>query len=599
MKKFIYSIILIIIFIFFSVFINTGRTYKTVLNILSPSIIQVDINNNGVIDANETICIPNIETFNTELSSDIPPFAKTLNLNKTDAIMLGYLAQEYSESLLANKIVKLKHTDKQSPNCIYADLIVDNSLYSDKIYQAGFASKDGNFSKDTILKNLEKAKKLKLVIFNKKSYKYHKLDCKYGVLSSNYIIIPVRQLPNDAKPCKFCHIKNIRKSKINNKQDNMQELNNEIITDGSLKLIYTDFTKILKPDRNCQSTVCKEVVNNINKAKVSIDIAAYGLDKIPALYNALLQAKSRNVVIRLVYDKSFTPENEYYKETESFAKIFNNTSNDYNYQNSTNTNKLMHNKFIIIDNSTVITGSMNFSSTGLSGYNANTIIIIKSREIANIYNKEFLQMLSGKFHNEKQKTGLPNTYVLKDGKVKILFSPYDKSMQHIVKLIDNSKRYVYVPAFLITHNDFTQALINAYKRGVDVKIIVDANSFSTRNGKNKILRASGIPLKAENYAGKMHIKSVIIDDKYFTVGSMNFSNSGENKNDENIVIVENDKLATAYKNYFLYLWQKIPNKYLKNNPRAESQESIGSCNDGIDNDFDGLIDKEDPSCLAN
>ena len=97
----------------------------------------------------------------------------------------------------------------------------------------------------------------------------------------------------------------------------------------------------------------------------------------------------------------------------------------------------------------------------------------------------------------------------------------------------------------------------------------------------------------------MHIKSVIIDDKYFTVGSMNFSNSGENKNDENIVIVENDKLATAYKNYFLYLWQKIPNKYLKNNPRAESQESIGSCNDGIDNDFDGLIDKEDPSCLAN
>lgn len=77
---------------------------------------------------------------------------------------------------------------------------------------------------------------------------------------------------------------------------------------------------------------------------------------------------------------------------------------------------------------------------------------------------------------------------------------------------------------------------------------------------------------------------------------MNFSNSGENKNDENLLIIKNTKLAKKYKAYFLYLWSKIPDIYLTRNARAESKDSIGSCEDGIDNDFDGLIDAKDTGC---
>ena len=172
-----------------------------------------------------------------------------------------------------------------------------------------------------------------------------------------------------------------------------------------------------------------------------------------------------------------------------------------------------------------------------------------------------------------------------------------KHFKKIVVLTQNdAEKYVYVPAFLITHKDFADALIKAHKRGADVKIIIDANSTSTRNTKHQVLRQNGIRLKTENYAGKMHMKSIIIDDKYFIAGSMNFSNSGENKNDENMVIVENPALAKKFKEYFLYIWQKIPDIYLKQNARAESPESIGSCNDGVDNDFDGLIDSADPAC---
>ena len=89
---------------------------------------------------------------------------------------------------------------------------------------------------------------------------------------------------------------------------------------------------------------------------------------------------------------------------------------------------------------------------------------------------------------------------------------------------------------------------------------------------------------------------MIIDDKYTIIGSMNFSNSGENRNDENLIVIENTEIAKFYKNFFLYQWSKIDEKWLRLNARAESKDSIGSCNDGLDNNYDGLIDKEDIGC---
>ena len=178
------------------------------------------------------------------------------------------------------------------------------------------------------------------------------------------------------------------------------------------------------------------------------------------------------------------------------------------------------------------------------------------------------------------------------------FSPKDKSATRIVQLIKEAKTYIYIPAFLITHTNIANELINAKTRGVDVRIIIDANSTGTRNSKHGLLRRSGILLKTENYAGKLHAKTIIIDDKYLITGSMNFSNSGENKNDENLLVIKNSKIAKAHKNFFLYLWTIIPNKYLKYNARSESLESIGSCTDGVDNNFNGKIDNEEELCRA-
>ena len=224
--------------------------------------------------------------------------------------------------------------------------------------------------------------------------------------------------------------------------------------------------------------------------------------------------------------------------------------------------------------------------------------MINSGAIAKLYTEEFEQMLSGKFHNLKVKSKLGRTYKMGDSTIAIYFSPQDRAITtQIIPLVNSAKKYICMPTFLITHEKLADALISAHKRGVDVRMIVDATNASSARSAVKRLRAEGVGVKVENYAGKLHSKSIIIDNKYVVTGSMNFSNSGENKNDENVIIIEDARLAIFYRDFFEYLWKKIPDKYLKQNVRAEGKDSIGSCEDGVDNNFDGKTDKADSACF--
>ncbi len=580
----IFSIIIILLFAAFALFIYSKKQTNIVLNVLAPNVIQVDLNNNNIVDENETVCVMDAETFSTDLSAPPPEFAK--DLNHSDVLALGYLADEFANNLLFLKPVKVKFTGKSNADCRFAQIYIDGDNYSDKLLHSGFASIKGNFDRESFNFNLQKARKLKLVILNLKSFKYHNTDCEYGLMSSDYALIPSKQLPKDAKPCKFCHVK----------KEHAQNLPapKSVISDGSIKIFLTDFTKKLKPDTDCNSDVCRAVLDNINNSKTSIDIALYGYDRIPKIENALKNAKARGVKIRLVYD--MTTGDYYYKDTFRLVNLADVSKSDFVEGNSLQTNKLMHNKFMIFDNKTVLTGSMNFSSTGLSGFNANAVALINSADIAKLYTAEFEQMLDGKFHDAKSKLDLPHKFITGDNEISVYFSPCDKATQYIIPIIDSAKKYIYMPTFLITHAQITNALLRAKKRGVDVKIIIDANNTATRNSKHNILRSNGIPLKTENYAGKMHSKSMIIDGEYIITGSMNFSNSGENKNDENMIIIKNAKLAKVYAQFFEYIWEMIPDRWLTHNVRAESQDSIGSCTDGIDNNFDGKIDLDDAGC---
>ena len=541
--------VLILLFINFLIFLNPSIEETYVNEVTSP--VEIKLKGDVAYRLNDFDC------FDSYYSDKNKTLAAKLNLTEDEAFILGNLAKYWAKNLLDNRKVYVNNDD----------LIYYKYSYKRKLENSAFCIKDGKFTNNfAAQKMIKKIRKSNYMIFDMDTEVYLPLDKNFQV--KNYIVVR----------------KGYKKNKKFSAKTKTIPVVPLALKNGNFKIIISDFTQKLKPDRNCSTEMCKEILNNINFAKTSIDFAIYGYSSVPSIENAIKNAKARGVKIRLVYDIDSTGGN-IYPNTNELVKLVGNAKSD---ALSKEKSAIMHNKFYIFDNKIVITGSANLSHTDMSGYNSNAIIVINSPAAAKIYTEEFNQMYEGKFHSNK---------ILTENTSGIYFSPQNKTIQNtILPLIRNSKNYIYIPAFLISHKEMVSELIQAKNRGVDVRIITDALNASAKYSKVRELRAAGMPVKIENYAGKMHSKTMIIDDRYLVLGSMNFSKSGESKNDENLIVIDNKEAAIFYKKFFLYLWDKIPNKWLKFYPRAEGLDSIGSCSDGIDNDYDGLVDMEEESC---
>ena len=597
-KKFLRIIYITILFAFFAGFEIYKNSGTRVIEVFSPTQFAVDLNSNGVYDEGEKICIQGVETFTSDLKVNQNELMNKFKLSQPDAINAGYMADEFAKDTLLGKRVKINFKPERTTNCRYAEIFAGDLNYTEALLKSGNAIIDGKLTEPELFNNnLQEAKTLNLVILNRKSGKFHKLNCKYGVKTSDFLILPMKEAELQFEKCKYCIVNPEKSQKLKEKEAPTLDKSTypEIKEINGIKFLLSDYTNHLTPDTKCIHPFCKETVNLIDSTTSTLDMAVYEWSRIPDIENAIEQARKRGIQIRIVYEvKDEQPIRE---EMDNFLSTINNKKSDEIADNKKLTSMLMHNKFIISDKKRLMTGSMNFSRTGFSGFNANNVIIIDSPALSEYYTKEFEQMFSGKFHTLKTLLDGENTFTVGTTKINAYFSPQDKTVEKaLVPLVEKAKSYVYLPVFVITHKKLTQALIDAKNRGVDVKIILDATSVRSNHTTHEILREAGIPLKTENYAGKVHNKSMIIDDKYVITGSMNFSNSGENRNDENCLVIENSELAKFYKGWFEFIWRKIPDIYLKHSVRPESKYSIGSCYDGVDNDFDGKVDFNDDGC---
>lgn len=393
------------------------------------------------------------------------------------------------------------------------------------------------------------------------------------------------------------------------------------------------------PKDICSTEICTELLSLINNSKKSINFAIYGLRGQTEILEALINAKDRGVKIRGVIDKDVS-NNNYYSDTHLIEKNFNNIKSDYqqdiNTQRYLSTKKkykdkcerplghkgplqcfegkgyaakddfsfkgdIMHNKFFIVDSKYVWTGSANISDTGTGGYNANVVAIIESEFVASKYLIEFEQMfVYEKFHRAKTKLKKKKLQTSIDGQeINIYFSPQGYAMYRgIIPLIKEAKDSIDISIFFLTHKNISRELVNARKRGVSIRVILDATAATNSYSKHNYLRDNDIPVKVENWGGKMHMKSAIIDKKHLIVGSMNWTSAGESKNDENTLIIKNFKDASEYQRFYNLMWSSIPDKWLLEDPLPESKDSGAACYDGIDNDFDNKIDIKDHSCYV-
>ena len=372
----------------------------------------------------------------------------------------------------------------------------------------------------------------------------------------------------------------------------------------SIELLFADPFVVAFPGDRCEIVICTRLLELVQGAKHSIDFAVYGMRYQTQLLDAVVAAQKRGVHVRGVVDRDRNGKN-YYKSTDLWVKRLGNVRDDYEAEQKLDRlgkrerfNRIMHNKFFVVDRRWVWTGSANVSDTGTGGYNANVVAVADSPQLAGIYTEEFEQMWSGRFHVLKKSNGVER-FAIGGTETEVCFSPQDKAMRNgLQPLLAGAQRRIDLTIFYLTHKGTAEELIAAHKRGVSVRVIVDATSARSKYTKHELLRDEGIPVKVENWGSKMHMKAAAVDGRAVVVGSMNWSFSGAVKNDENTLILHSPGLAVEFESVFDRLWRSIPQNWSHPgaNPDPESPESSIACTDGIDNDFDGLVDDKDPGC---
>ncbi len=143
------------------------------------------------------------------------------------------------------------------------------------------------------------------------------------------------------------------------------------------EICAAEFTLRGAPIRVCFSPAgdCTgAIVQEIEKAKTEIMVQAYSFTSAP-IARALLQAHRRSVRVEAILDKS--QRKERYTSATFLAHAGIPTYIDAGHA-------IAHNKVMIIDGETVITGSFNFTKAA-EEKNAENLLIIKSKELAAIY----------------------------------------------------------------------------------------------------------------------------------------------------------------------------------------------------------------------
>ena len=307
-----------------------------------------------------------------------------------------------------------------------------------------------------------------------------------------------------------------------------------------------------------------KLIDRINHATYSIDLALYSFSGMPEVANALVLAKDRGVKIRVVYDHRY-PDNPI---QNSMQTLINNGIQISQRPPETQAFPgIMHNKFIIFDardtvasNDWLWTGSWNVTSTELNW--KNNVIEINDPAITSAYTTEFEEMwgsnsdtpnaTNAKFGFQKS-DNTPHDFSIGGIDIESYFSPSDGTTSKIISQINSADYSIYLAQYVITRDDIRDAIISRHNSGMnDLRGVVDQTDASGTEFYN--LQSYG-----EMYANPsptLHHKYGIIDASYpdsdpvVITGSHNWSSAAENDNDENTLIIHDLDIANQYMQEF-------------------------------------------------
>ena len=138
----------------------------------------------------------------------------------------------------------------------------------------------------------------------------------------------------------------------------------------ALNTVAADIQVFFSPNGGCTEAV----VENVGKAKSNILVQAYSFTSSP-IAKALVDASKRGVKVQVILDKS--------QRTEKYSGA------DFLLHEGVPTfidakHAIAHNKIMVIDSHTILTGSFNFTKAAESS-NAENLLVIQDSELAKKY----------------------------------------------------------------------------------------------------------------------------------------------------------------------------------------------------------------------
>jgi len=288
-------------------------------------------------------------------------------------------------------------------------------------------------------------------------------------------------------------------------------------------------------------TALIEAIDNVSR---TLDIAAFEW-KNPAITDAVVRAADRGVRVRMVVDDEHVLEEyedaELFGESNPFGDIVN---AGIPYRDDSRSG-LMHNKFMIMDSTTVWTGSMNFTMNG-TYRNNNNLLALRAQNVVRAYQAEFDEMFDGGEFGSSR-SAVNGTSFSQDGvSVQVVFSPEDEPIPVMISELREANSQIRFMTFSFTRDDVGQALVDLAANGIDVEGIFEVRGSRTEFSELPRMFCAGIDVFQDGNSFTFHHKVFIIDDHTVLTGSFNISDNATERNDENLVIIEDRDIAAQY-----------------------------------------------------
>lgn len=320
----------------------------------------------------------------------------------------------------------------------------------------------------------------------------------------------------------------------------------------SYEVLFTEpfCDRCLPEDRDvlrAQSQIVARVVELIDGAERSIDVGQFTFSD-RQIEEALYRARDRGVVLRIAMDHGQERQGSLSQRmAENGVDVRFIRGNRVGSQDRYG---LMHSKFMIVDETTLLTGSNNWSSTGTSINEENTIIVHSTRNdtlllgFACHFEAAWLQApetsSSCSTNDARFSPGVAGRNLIRDG-IRASRSSVDVLMHHFL------------------FGDLLGELLKALDRGVAVRIVLNYEDREHYQGGDwqRFLDAGGeLRFKQNNPDAfqMMHHKLAIIDKNTLLHGSGNWSGSGFFNNYEFYVRYRHPDVVYPFNRLYERLW---------------------------------------------